>query len=241
MKLKEYRGILLPSKMKVDSWIVVGPPGSGKSYLIDKIAGYPNEVAIDISEKKWWTVEPLTHRPREIHLALPFKGFDGGLSVYDDKWKGLKEYPDLDFKKIKIPKKKKFIMAPNWRARFVFDFVLPPPKWLYENRQKRQASEDRRLVDIGLTPEWVAWQVHTYWRIAWYFHQAGLQVMLRPFNTARPYSFPLLKKLYRKKDNTPRSKISPELDWSKVSHVKLWLEKSSPDNWDMEKWEFDEG
>ena len=237
MKLKDLNGILLPAKMKVGSWIVVGPPGCGKSYLIEKIGGYPNEVAIDISEKKWWTVEPLTHRPREIHLALPFKGFDGGFSVYDEKWKDVKEFPELDFDRIKIPHKKKFILAPNWRARFVFDFILPPPGWLYEARKKRLASDDVRLVDMGLTLEWVAWQVHIHWRVAWLFHQAGLQVMLRPFNTARPYSFPVLKKVIQKKAKASENGVIPALDWSKVRYVKLWFEEASPTRWKMQQWE----
>lgn len=237
MKLKERNGILFPSKMKFSSWIVVGPPCSGKSYLIEKIGGYPNEVAIDISEDKWWTVEPLTHRPREIHLALPFKGFDGGYSVYDDKWKDVETFPELDFGRIKIPHKKKFILAPNWRARFVFDFILPPPLWLYEARGKRLASHDMRLVDMGLTREWVAWQVHIHWWIAWFFYQEGLQVMLRPFNTARPYSFPVLKKLMRKKAKTPDKETTPELDWSKVRHARLWLKEAAPENWKMAEWQ----
>ena len=235
MKLKDRNGILYPSKMKFSSWIVVGPPCTGKSYLIEKIGGYPNEVAIDISEDKWWKVEPLTHRPREIHLALPFKGFDGGYSVYDDKWKGTEEFPELDFDRIKIPHKKKFVLAPNWRARFVFDFILPPPRWLFAAREKRLASNDMRLVDVGLTPEWVAWQVHVHWRVAWFFHQAGLQVMLRPFNTARPYSFPVLKKLARKKTRAPKKAVTPDLDWSKVRHARLWFEESAPENWEMDK------
>ena len=61
------------------------------------------------------------------------------------------------------------------------------------------ASGDARLVDLGLTLALVAWQVNVHWLLAWHFHRSGLQVMLRPFNTARPYAFPLLKKIMRKK------------------------------------------
>lgn len=236
MKLKERKGILYPAKMKFGSWIVVGPPGSGKSYLMDRIGGYPGEVGIDISEKKWWAAEPLTHRPREIHFAFPFKGYDECISVYDDKFKEMKELPELDFERIRIPKKKKFILAPNWQARFVFDFILPPPGWLFKTREKRLSSDDVRLVDMGLTPEWVAWQVHIHWRIAWFFYQGGLQVMLRPFNTARPYSFPVLEKVLQKKGKRSDEEVTPSLDWAKVQFVKLWFDQASPKKWKMQRW-----
>ncbi len=86
MKLQERNGIVYPAKMKFRSWIIAGPPGSGKSYLVDKIKGWPGEVCLDITMKHWWTVEPLSHRPREVHFALPFKGFDKRYSVYDERW-----------------------------------------------------------------------------------------------------------------------------------------------------------
>ena len=169
-------------------------------------------------------------------LYLPFKGLEGGLSVYDERWKNTEKFPELDFERIKIPHKKKFILAPNWRARFVFDFILPPPRWLYENRKLRLASDDVRLVDMGLTPKWVSWQVHIHWRIAWYFHHAGLQVMLRPFNTARPYSFHVLKKVIEKKGKAASKRITPDLDWSKVRNVKLWFSQAAPKKWQLRQW-----
>jgi hypothetical protein len=230
VKLKDRKGIPYPAKMKFRSWIVAGAPGCGKSYLIQRIGGYPGEVGIDISQDKWWTVEPLTHRPRELHFAFPFKGHRDALPVYDECWNGLQDFPDLDFERIRLPKKKKFILAPDWRARFVFDFILPPPDWLFDNRKQRHDSGDLRLVDLGLTPRWVSWQVHVHWHAAWFFHQAGLQVMLRPFNTARPYSFPVLKKALNKKAVAAEQRVHPGLDWSKVRFAKLWFAQSAPDN-----------
>jgi hypothetical protein len=230
MKLIDRKGIPYPAKMKLRSWIVAGPPGCGKSYLIERIGGYPGEVGIDISQDKWWTVEPLSHRPRELHFAFPFKGHSDALPVYDESWKGLQDFPELDLERIRLPKKKRFILAPDWRARFVFDFILPPADWLFENRKQRHDSGDLRLVDLGLTPQWVAWQVHVHWHAAWFFHEAGLQVMLRPFNTARPYSFPVLKKVLRKKAVAADKQVNPDMNWSKVRFAKLWFEQSAPDN-----------
>ena len=155
MKLKDYKGIPLPAKMNIDSWVVAGPPGSGKSHLIKKIGGYPGEVALDITQKKWWGVEPLTHRPREIHFSLPFRGVESSVPVYDEVFKDQQAFPQLDLERIRLPKKKKFILAPNWQARFVFDFILPPPAWLFKMRKKRLKSGDDRLVDLDHPPSCV--------------------------------------------------------------------------------------
>ncbi len=126
MKLQDRNGVLFLAKMKFPSWIVAGPPGSGKSYLIGKIGGWPGEVCLDITMKKWWAVEAFTHRPREIHFALPFIEIDERHSVYDEKLQGVKEFPELDVEQIRIPSKNRFILDPKWRARFFCDFILPP-------------------------------------------------------------------------------------------------------------------
>ena len=230
MKLKDRNDIPYPAEMKFRSWIVLGPPGCGKSYLIRRIGGYPGEVGIDISQNKWWKAEPLAQRPRELHFAFPFQGHSSALPVYDECWKALRELPALDYQRIQLPQKKKFVLAPDWRARFVFDFILPPAEWLLDNRNKRHDSGDRRLVDLGLTPRWVSWQVHVHWHAAWFFHQAGLQVMIRPFNTARPYSFPVLTKALKKKGLPTETPVNPDMNWSKMRFAKLWFEQSAPDN-----------
>ena len=228
MKLKDYKGIPHPAKMNTDSWVVVGPPGSGKTHLIKKIGGYSGEVAIDITEKKWWHVEPLRHRPREIHFVLPFRGRKSSIPVYDESLKGKKKFPELDLGRIRLPQKKKFILAPNWQARFVFDFILPPPKWLYHARKKRLSSKDGSLVDMDLTLEWVTWQVNTYWSLARFFHDSDLQVMVRPFSTARPYSFPVLETIRRKKTKDSDAKLTPSTNWSKIGNVQCWMNQTCP-------------
>ena len=222
MKRQIQNGIEFPAKMKYNSWIVVGPPGSGKSHMIETIRGWPGEVCIDITMKHWWSVEPLAHRPREVHFSLPFKGTDERYAVYDEKWIDLKSFPELDVSRIKIPKKKKFILAPNWRSRYVFDFILPPPEWLLRTRQRRNTLGDAREVDKGLTIDLVRWQVNAHWHLARYFYQSGLQVMLRPFNTVRPYSWRIMTKAMAKKPVQQNIKLTPDSDWSKLTVVQKW-------------------
>jgi hypothetical protein len=92
-------------------------------------------------------------------------------------------------------------------------------------------SGDARLVDLKLTPDLVAWQVHAHWLLAWHFHHSGLQVMLRPFNTARPYNFPVLKKIMRKTGKPVKGGLGPDLDWSKLRNVRQWVREASPEDW----------
>jgi hypothetical protein len=54
--------------------------------------------------------------------------------------------------------------------------------------------------------------------------------MLRPFNTARPYSFPVLAKALKKKDVAAEQCVHPGMNWSKVRFAKLWFAQSAPDN-----------
>ncbi len=231
MQLQERNGIQFPAKMRYRSWIVAGPPGAGKSYLINKIGGWPGEVGLDITMKKWWAVEPLSHRPREIHFALPFKGSDNRYSVYDERWSGVKKLPNPDVDQIRIPSKKKFILSPDWRARFVFDFILPPPAWLFEVRRDRLLSDDARLVDMDLTPALVAWQVQIHWQLAWHLHQSGMQAMVRPFNTVRPYAFRALKRIARKKGGVSKRDIKPSLNWSNLRNIRAWINQSAANTW----------
>ncbi len=231
MDLKEYKGIYLPDKMKIRSWIILGPPGSGKSFLMKRISGWHGEVCIDIAQKRWWKVEVLTHRPREIHLAIPFKKCKTSLPVYDDSFSNKDQLPEVDYQSIVIPHKKKFIAAPNWRARFVFDFILPPPDWLFENRDRRFESKNRKLMDKNITREWVDWQVEVHWKIAWHFHQAGLQVLVRPFNVAIPYRFSQVLDNLKNKPKKDTHSVFPKgvdigydlqfSDWTRTSS-KTW-------------------
>lgn len=228
MKLEKYGDIFFPEEKKFRSWIVTGPPGSGKSHLMQSIGGWPDEICIDVTQKRWWAVEPLTHRPREIHFALPFKGVELSRSVYDETWKGLAKFPEVAVDRIRMPKEKKFLLSPDWRARFVFDFILPPPEWIFERRRRRLLSSDASLVDMGLTPEWVKWQVHTYWAVARCFHLSGFQVLIRPFNTARPFTFPVLNQIGENITSPSTSNVGLSTNWSNNTNVHRWINDAAP-------------
>ena len=157
MKLTERDGIPIPKKMKIKSWIVTGPPGCGKSWLVQRVGGWPGEVAVDLTMKKWWKAEPLTHRPREVHFVFPYVGLKERFTVYDDRWSTVDELPELDLARIRVPDEKKFFLSPDWRERFVFDFILPPPSWILAQRRARYASADKRPMDRELDENWIAW------------------------------------------------------------------------------------
>ena len=81
---------------------------------------------------------------------------------------------------------------------------------------------------MGITPEWIEWQVHVHWEVAWFFYRSRLQVMLRPFNTARPYAFPVLAKVLGKKTKPTTKALAPSLDWSELRNVLLWMHATAP-------------
>lgn len=234
MEYKERNGIYLPKSMKLKSWIVTGTPGCGKTYLIEKIHGVPGEICIDISMKKWWSVPPLAQRPREIHLSLPFTEFKEAHPVYDDLWSKIepKSLPAVAVDEIRIPKKKKFFFSPDWRARFVFDFILPPPQWIYKTRRKRLKAGDEKLVDVGISRKLVAWQSETLWMVAWHFYMSGLHVLVRPFNVAYPYNFPEIVRTLRKRRKKGGRSVFPKgVDMGKAMTVNDWLKDSAPPAW----------
>jgi hypothetical protein len=231
MNLNKYGDIYYPADKRFRSWIVTGPPGSGKSYLMQSIGGWPEEICIDVEQKRWWAVEPLKHRPREIHFALPFEGIRESRSVYDERWKGMRKFPKVAVDRIRIPKARSFSLAPDWRARFVFDFILPPPEWVFQRRKER-LSATHSPVDLGLTQEWVRWQVHVFWRVARYFHQSGLQVLVRPFNTARPFTFSALDQVRERTTWPTGQSLEMSTNWETVNNVHRWIDVAGPDDLD---------
>ena len=80
------KGVAFPTDLKYRQLLVTGPPGCGKTRLINKIGGWPEEGYIDLTLKNWWRAQSLTFRPREVHLGFPFVGYSDALTVFDEQW-----------------------------------------------------------------------------------------------------------------------------------------------------------
>ena len=80
------KGIPFPEGESFRQIIVTGPPCSGKTTLIDKLGGWPEEGFLDLCLKSWWRNQILTFRPREVHFGLPFKGHTESHAVFDPEW-----------------------------------------------------------------------------------------------------------------------------------------------------------
>jgi len=176
--LQSIRGIQLPAGLTFVQLVVTGPPGAGKSYYINTIHGWPNEGYLDLTRKGWWRDQTLIYRPREIHLGLPFHGSDEALTVFDKEWLEPDNPPALEPKRIAIPPHSDSFFQTNWRDRYIFEFLIPDPRTIYERRQARH-SEGYFPVDDNLTLEMVEQQVAVYREVALYLHRAKMQVYIR--------------------------------------------------------------
>jgi len=184
--IQETRGILIPIGMEYLQMVVTGPPGAGKSYYINQIGGWPNEGYIDLTQKNWWKNQTLIYRPREVHLGMPFKGFNEALTVFDKEWVEAEPSPLLEPARIKIPGRGTSFLQKNWINRYVFEFLLPPPEKIFNRRLQRQ-DQGYFPVDVGLTLEMVERQVQAYQEIALYLHRAGLNISIRDSLSGPPY------------------------------------------------------
>ena len=135
--LQKFRGIRFPAGIKFHQLLITGPPGSGKSTLVKKIGGWPEEGYIDLSTRRWWTSRMLSLRPREVHLGFPFVGYKEALTIFDKEWEQAVESPTMDVDRILMPSRKRHFFQRNWRNTYVFEFLLPPAQWVYEQRRER--------------------------------------------------------------------------------------------------------
>ncbi|WP_163338350.1 metallophosphoesterase [Desulfopila sp. IMCC35008] len=183
--VQDIRGVALPIGLEYLQLVVTGPPGAGKSYYINQIRGWPNEGYIDLARKGWWKDTTLIYRPREVHLGIPFVGIAESLTVFDREWLDASPPLQFDFSRIKIPPHGDRLFQTNWINRYIFEFLLPDPKIIFERREKRM-NDGYFPVDTNLTEEMVIRQVQAYQEIALFLHRAGMNVYIRLGLDGRP-------------------------------------------------------
>ena len=186
-ELQYIKGVAFPAYVKFRQLLVTGPPGCGKSRLISKVGGWPEEGYIDLTLKNWWRAQSLTLRPREVHLGLPFVGYDKALTVFDREWLEVPVPPKLDFAGIVLPPEKAHFLAVDWRRRFVFEFLIPPPEAILKWRLER-SHRGVYPVDQGVTLEQIKKQVAVYKEAALFFHRSGMLTYVRDSYDGNPSS-----------------------------------------------------
>jgi len=165
----------VPADVSFRQIIVTGPPASGKSTLLTRLGGWPEEGYLDLAEK-WWRQRLLTFRPREVHFGFPVIGWKYSLAVFDPEW--LEGPVDIDEVRIRIPPPKRGLFSVNWRARYAFDFQLPPPEQVYSVCRSR-ARSGTHPRDRQLTREHVRSQHDAYAALALILQRHGLRVYVR--------------------------------------------------------------
>ena len=179
------KGVPVPRGVRFRQILVTGPPGSGKSSLINKLGGWPEEGCIDLAMEHWWRNRILAFRPREVHFSIPFKGYRDSRTVFDREW--LASPAPVDTGQIKVPPGRIWFFQANWRTRFVFDFQLPSPGRIYTIRKARALLQSHP-VDKLFTKEEVERQCAVYEMLALHFHRSGMQVYFRDDFEAPPRS-----------------------------------------------------
>ena len=170
------KGVRVPSNVSFRQIVVTGPPCSGKSTLVEKLGGWPEEGYVDLAAKKWWQSNIFTFRPREIHLGFPFVGFQESHAVFDREW--LESPTDIDFSRVQLPPRKRGLFSVDWRGRYAFDFQLLPAEQIFAILQERH-KRGTHPIDAQLTLAGVQRAVGVYAELALYFHNNGMLVYFR--------------------------------------------------------------
>ncbi len=170
------RGIDFPVGMKLRHLLVSGPPSSGKTTLVTKLRGWPEEGYLDLADKGWWKNSLLTFRPREVHFGFPFQGHRESHAVFDEEW--LETLAPIDFSRVRLPPRKRYFFNVDWRGRFAFDFQLLPVERLHEIGRHRE-QQGTHPVDKGRTRAQVEHQLAAYEVLATLLHREGFFVIVR--------------------------------------------------------------